>query len=45
MSSYADYAGSDWFEVAQEVQTAGYWAAVYVAGTWLHKISMDERWK
>lgn len=45
MDRYADYAASDWFETAQYVQTTGYWAAVYVAGTWLHKISMDDMWK
>lgn len=45
MSSYAEYAMSDWFEVAEYVQTTGYWAAVYVASSWLHKISIDERWK
>lgn len=45
MSSYAEYAMSDWFEVAEEVQTTGYWSAVYVANSWLHKISMDGRWK
>lgn len=45
MSSYAEYALSDWFEVAQEVQTTGYWSAVMVAGTWLHKISIDGRWR
>lgn len=45
MDRYADYAASDWFETAQYVQTTGYWSAVYVAGAWLHKISMDDRWK
>ena len=45
MDSYADYAASDWFEVAEYVQTTGYWAAVYVASSWLHKISLDSRWK
>lgn len=45
MDSYAEYAASDWFEAAQEVQTSVYWSAVYVASTWLHKISMDGRWK
>ena len=45
MSSYAEYALSDWFEVAQEVQTTGYWAAVYVASSWMHKISIDTRWE
>lgn len=45
MSRYAEYAMSDWFEVAQDIQTAGYWYAVEVAGSWLHKISIDGRWK
>lgn len=45
MSSYAEYAMSDSFEVAEYLQTTGYWSAVVVAGSWLHKISMGERWK
>ena len=45
MGNYAEYALSDWFEVAQDAQTNGYWSAVVVAGSWLHKISMDGRWK
>ena len=43
--SYEQYALSDWFEMAQDVQTTGYWSAVVVAGSWLHKISMDGMWK